>query len=231
MEVKLISTIKDWALEDRPREKFILMGKNAVTDAELIAILLGFGYKDVSAVELAKIILANADNDLHQLSKKTVKELMQLKGVGEAKAITIAASLELGRRRKEAERVRNPQIKSSSDIYKLYNHLFADLPYEEFRAVYLNQANRVICQELIGRGGVAGTVADPKIIFNYALAHLASAIVVMHNHPSGNSKPSNADLQLTSKIKSAATFFDMRLVDHLIFFDGGFTSFADEGLI
>lgn len=222
------SNIKDLALEDRPREKFLYKGKDAVSNAELLAILLGSGYRNVSAVDLARKILQKANNDLFQLSRFSIRELMKEKGIGEAKAITIAASLELGRRRKAQERIEKPKITSSRDVYELFRSFFEDLPHEEFRIAILNQANKVIGNELISRGGIAGTVADPRIILKTALEHQAASIILMHNHPSGNLSPSQADLDLTQKIKMACGYIDVQLLDHLIFTDDNYCSLADD---
>ncbi len=226
-----MSKIQDLSEEDRPREKFLQKGKHTLTDAELLAILLGSGYKNVSAVDLARLILQKANNDLHQLGRLSAQELTKIKGIGQAKALTIAACLELGRRRKEQERTQQTQIKCSNDIFEYARHAFQDLTHEEFRILLLNQANKVIQNELISKGGVAGTVADPRIILKNAILYQASALILMHNHPSGNLKPSEADQQLTTRIKLACALFDVRLLDHVIFADEKYFSFADEGLI
>lgn len=178
--------IKSWAEEDRPREKLSLKGKGALSDAELIAILIGSGNKEDTAVELSKKILASINNDLNQLGKLTINDLMQFNGIGEAKAISIIAALELGRRRKEAVSEKKPIINSSQKAYQSMSAILSDLPHEEFWAVYLNRRNELIKKVFISKGGVAGTVADTKIIFKHALELLASAIILFHNHPSGN---------------------------------------------
>jgi DNA repair protein RadC len=224
-------SIKEWAEEDRPREKLLLKGKNALSDAELIAILLGSGTVSVSAVELAKQILSDVGNDLHELAKLSIKDLQKFKGIGEAKAITIVSALEIGRRRKEAEPTKRIKITSSEDVYELMKAQLLDLYYEEFWVVLLNKGNVVMRKERISTGGVSGTVADPKIIFKLALEELASGIILVHNHPSGNLQPSQPDRDITRKMSEGAKMLDMQVLDHLIFTDNGFYSFADEGLV
>lgn len=224
-------SIKSWAEEDRPREKLLLKGRAALTDAELMAILLGSGTQKLSAVDVAKLILAAAGNDLNELARLSVKELMRHKGIGEAKAITIVAALELGRRRKETAAAARVTITCSTDIYNLIRPHLQDLPHEEFWVIMLNRANVVMRQEKISSGGVAGTVADPKMIFQQALEKLASSIILVHNHPSGNRQPSAADILLTKKLKEAGNFLDLPVLDHLIYTDRGYYSFADEGIL
>lgn len=223
--------ILSWAEEDRPREKLLLKGKAALTDAELIAILIGSGTRDLSAVDLSKIILQKANNNLNELAKLSIKDLMKIKGIGEAKAISIAAALELGRRRKESEVVRRPRISSSLDAYEQIQPYLLDLPHEEFWLLLLNRANEVIRPVQVSQGGVSGTVADPKIIFKLAIECLASAIILVHNHPSGNLKPSEADKDLTRRLASAGKLLEIPILDHLIFTDASYLSFADEGLM
>ena len=222
--------IKTWAEEDRPREKLLLRGKSHLTDVELIAILLGSGSKSLSAVDLAKQVLQRMDNNINQLAKCSVQELMKFKGIGEAKAITIVSALELGRRRK-TDNNSSIQISSSSDIYNNVKHLLQDLDHEQFWIILLSRRNSIIKPIQISSGGVSGTVADPKIIYKVALEHLASSIVLVHNHPSGNLKPSQADIALTQKLKSAGAFLDLPVLDHIIFTDNGYFSFADEGIL
>lgn len=224
-------TIKSWAEEDRPREKLLLKGRHTLTDAELIAILIGSGTKKESAVELSRKILSRFENNLNVIAKLSVQDLMKFKGIGEAKAISIVAALELGRRRKETEIIKREKVVSSKDIFQILHHLFIDLPHEEFHVILLNRSNTVIKTEFISRGGVGGTVVDPKLIFKIALAHLASSIVLCHNHPSGNLKPSHEDIQLTQKLKEAGRLLDIQVLDHVIFSDAGYYSFADEGTI
>ncbi len=223
--------IKSWAEEDRPREKLILKGRNALSDAELIAILIGSGNKEDTAVELSKKILSSINNDLNQLGKLSVNDLTQFNGIGEAKAISIIAALELGRRRKTTSSDKKPIIQSSKDAFEVINSVLSDLTHEEFWVIYLNRRNEVIKKEFISKGGVSGTVADIKIIFKIALETLSSAIVLCHNHPSGNLKPSQADIQLTKKIKETGNIMDILVVDHLIIGEKNYFSFADEGIL
>lgn len=224
-------SIKSWAEEDRPREKLMQKGRAALSDAELLAILLGSGTAKLSAVDVAKLVLKVAGNDLNALARFSLKELMRQKGIGEAKAITIMAALELGRRRKEADAAARTTITSSRDIYYLIRPHLQDLPHEEFWVILLNRANVVMRSVSISRGGVAGTVADPKLIFKEALEQLASSIILVHNHPSGNRNPSAADIGLTRKLKEGGLLLDLPVLDHLIYTDHGYFSFADEGLL
>ncbi len=223
--------IRSWAEEDRPREKLQLKGKAALSDAELMGILIGSGTRSLTAVDVCKIILQANQNNLNELARLSVKELMKFKGIGEAKAITIVAALELGRRRKEAEPTKRPKITSSADAYAAIKPELWDKQVEEFWLLILNRANQIIRKSQISSGGVAGTVADPKVIFKEALEHLASGIILIHNHPSGNLKPSQADIQLTKKLKEAGGFLDLPILDHLIFTDQSYYSFADEGML
>lgn len=223
--------ILSWAEEDRPREKLLLKGKGALSDAELIAILIGSGTRELSAVDLSKIILQKASNNLNELAKLSLKDLMKIKGIGEAKAISIAAALELGRRRKDSEVVRRPKITSSKDAYEQIRSYLMDLPHEEFWVLLLTRSNEVIRPVQISQGGISGTVADPKIIFKSALEHLASSMILAHNHPSGNLKPSEADKELTRRLVSSGKLLDIPILDHLIISEFGYLSFADEGLL
>lgn len=223
--------IKSWSPEDRPREKLILKGKSALSDAELLAILLGSGTKTMSAVDLGKKILQKAGNNLHRLAQLTLKDLIKLKGIGEAKAITIVAALELGRRRKELEPEEKPKIGGSIDAFELLKSDLLDIPHEEFWVILLNRANRVVKKYQISQGGVAGTVADPKIIFKAALEELASGIILAHNHPSGNLTASQADVDLTKKLAAGGRLLEIQVLDHLIIAGQKYFSFADEGLI
>ncbi|MDQ3047429.1 MAG: DNA repair protein RadC [Bacteroidota bacterium] len=223
--------IKAWAEEDRPREKLILKGRHVLSEAELIAILIGSGSRSETAVELSKRILSSSGNNLNELSKLNVKELTKFKGIGEAKAISIVAALELGRRRKETERLKKDKIIASSDAYEIMKPLMLDLPHEEFWLLMLSRANEVIRKEQISKGGVAGTVVDTKIIFKAAIETYASSIIICHNHPSGNLKPSDADIRLTKNIKEAGKVMEIPLLDHIIFTDNGYYSFGDEGLL
>lgn len=223
--------IKSWAEEDRPREKLMQKGRAALSDAELIAILLGSGTTKLTAVDVGMLLLQAVDNDLNELARLSLKQLCRHPGVGPAKAIAVMAALELGRRRKESGAGRRVTIASSRDIYHLVRPQLQDLPHEEFWVVLLNRANVVMRQEKISSGGVAGTVADPKLIFKQALENLASSIILVHNHPSGNRQPSPADIALTKKLREAGGFLDLPVLDHLIYTDHGYYSFADEGLL
>ena len=224
-------TIKSWAEEDRPREKLLSQGRRSLTDAELIAILIGSGSRQETAVELSKRILHSFENDLDKLGRLSVKELSKFRGIGEAKAISIISAMELGRRRREAEVPKVSQISCSRDIYNLLHRYFADLNHEEFWIVLLNRANYVLSQHLISKGGQAGTVADPKMIFQAALENHAASIILSHNHPSGNLKPSQADINLTKKLRDAGQLLDISVLDHVIFTNSSYFSFADEGML
>jgi DNA repair protein RadC len=224
--------IKTWSVDDRPREKLLLKGTAALSNSELLAILINNGTKDKSAVDVAKDLLAKADNDLQRIGKLSVKEMlkMKVKGIGPAKAITIAAALELGIRRDTADK-KKEKVTSSKDIA---DFLKAQLQYhtkEVFVVIFLNQANKILHHEIISEGGITGTVADPRIILQKALEHNATSIILSHNHPSGNLKPSRQDELLTDKIKNAAAYFDIRVTDHIIVSSEGYFSFADEGLL
>lgn len=224
-------SISQWAEEDRPREKLMLKGKAALSDAELIAILLGSGTRSMSAVQLGKLILSKVNFNLNELAKLSVKELKTFKGIGEAKAITLISALELGRRRKNADPVKRIRITCSEDIYALMKPNLLDLQHEEFWLILLNRSSQLIKKVPISTGGVSSTVVDPKIIFHAALDSLASQIILVHNHPSGNLNPSDPDLLLTKKLKSAAKLLDISLIEHLIFSDHGYYSFADQGVL
>ncbi len=218
-------------MEDRPREKLLDKGRHILTEAELIAILIGSGSKEETAVELSKRILVNVNNNLNELSKLSVQELMKFKGIGEAKAISIVAALELGRRRKEKDPGEREKITTSKEAYEIMKPLLIDLPHEEFWLIMLNRANFVIKKEQISRGGVAGTVVDTRIVFKTAVDNYASSIIVCHNHPSGNLKPSEADIKITKSIKEAGKIMEIPLLDHLIVTENNYYSFGDEGLI
>lgn len=223
--------IKSWAEEDRPREKFATKGKSSLSDAELIAILLGSGNRDETAVELGKRILNSVEHNLDALGKLDLAQLKKFKGVGEAKAISIAAALELGRRRKSSEIKKRTKINSSQLAYEMVYDVLADLPHEEFWVLLLNRANQLIDKVNISKGGVSGTVADAKLIFKPAIERLASGIIVCHNHPSGNLKASEADLRLTKKVVEAGKTLDIMVLDHLIVGHGNYLSLADQGLM
>jgi DNA repair protein RadC len=224
-------TIKHWQEEDQPREKLAMKGKSVLSTAELIAILIGSGNTESSAVELSKQILASVNYNLAELSKKNIHDLMKFKGIGEAKAISIIAALELGRRRKETEKDEKASIVASRDAYNFMYESLVDLMHEEFWIIFLNRANLVIKKERISAGGISGTVADVRMIFKMAVEILSSGIILVHNHPSGSKEPSATDKQLTQKLKEAGRVLDVPVLDHLIFTDNGYFSFADEGLI
>ena len=224
-------SIKQMAPDDRPREKLLEKGKDVLTNAEILAILIGSGSSDKSAVQLCQEILHSVDNDLNKLARLTVQDLMKFKGIGEAKAISIVAALELGRRRKPQDFNKNAPIKSAHDVYQSVLHLFEDKEHEEFYAVMLSRANKIKSIELISKGGVSGTIADGKIIFKKALEQTASALILCHNHPSGNLSPSQSDIDLTKKMIAFGKFIDLQVLDHLIVTNQGYFSFADEGMM
>jgi DNA repair protein RadC len=224
-------SIHAWAEADRPREKMLLKGHHSLSDAELIAILLGSGSIGESAVGLAQRVLNSVENNLHDLGKRSIKELQRFKGIGEAKAITIAAALELGRRRQISDLRERPRIGSSRDAFNVIAPLLRDLHHEEFWLLLLNKASEVVARERLSTGGPAGTVADIKLTFKIALDARAAAIIAVHNHPSGNLKPSDADINLTKNMREAGKILDLPLLDHLIVSERGYYSFADEGVI
>jgi DNA repair protein RadC len=223
--------IKQLSEEDRPREKLILKGRQALTDAELLAIIIGSGTPKESAVELSKKILSLANNNLFLLGNLTLEDLKKVKGIGEAKAISIAAALEIGRRRKESEPPKKLKIDSSKSAYEYIYQDLSDLPHEEFYVVYLKRSNEVIEKMSLSKGGLAGTVVDVRIILKRAIELQASALVLFHNHPSGNLKPSGADLDITKKIIEAGKFMDISVLDHLIIGHNKYLSLRDENLI
>lgn len=225
------NSIKQWAKDDRPREKLLLKGPESLSDSELLAILIHNGTKEKTAVDLAKEVLKLGKNNLSELGKITLKELMKIKGVGPAKAITIAAALELGRRRQSSEPFTKTAISSSNEIALFLQSRLKDYTREVFGVFFLNRANKLNHFEIISEGGITGTVADPRIILKKALEENAVSIILCHNHPSGSLKPSRADEELTSKIKEAAKYLDISVLDHIIVSDSGYFSFADEGLL
>ena len=231
MEENTGFTLKQLAEEDRPREKLQLKGRQSLTNAELLAILIGSGNAKETAVELSQRILLHYRNNLDVLGRLTIDDLLKFNGIGPAKAITIIAALELGRRRNLAEAEQKVQIKSSRDIYEVMYPLIADLPNEEFWVLHLNKANRIIDKERISIGGIGGTVVDVKIILKSALQKLASSMILVHNHPSGNLTPSDADLSITKKLRDAATYLEIMVLDHVIIGDKNYYSFADNGNI
>tara|TARA_B110000967_G_scaffold80448_1_gene83181 strand:- start:2033 stop:2737 length:705 start_codon:yes stop_codon:yes gene_type:complete len=224
-------SIKNWSEEDQPREKLMKLGRQLLSDAELLAILIGSGSRSESAIELCKRILHQSDNNINQLAKLSVNDLMKFKGIGEAKAISIIAALEIGRRRKSEAVIVKTSITSSTHLYEYIKPVLEDLPHEEFWIVLLSRANKIIDKQLIGRGGISETTADIKLIFKKSIESLASGIILAHNHPSGNLKPSQSDINLTNKIIEASKLMDIKVLDHLIIGDGNYYSFADEGII
>jgi len=228
---KQSTSIKNWAVDDRPREKLLSKGASALSDSELLAILINNGYKEKSAVEIAKEILKLGSNNLNELGKLSLKDFEKVKGIGSAKAITIAAALELGRRRHAAAALEKVVIKTSTDIAQYLRTMIKDFSYEVFAVLFLNKANKINHFEIISRGGLTGTVADPRIILRIALEKEATSIILCHNHPSGNLKPSRADEELTQKINIAARYLDILVMDHVIVSEDGYFSFADGGLL
>lgn len=223
--------IKQWAVEDRPREKLLLKGENALSEAELLAILISTGTKNETAVDLAKKILHSVNNNLNDLGKLSIKDFKKFNGIGEAKAVTIVSALELGRRRNEIEGATKEKINTSGDAFEIFHPILADLKHEEFWILLLNRANKVIKKQRISTGGISATIADIKMIFKSAVDNLASSIILCHNHPSGNLQPSGADIELTKKCKDAGILMDIALLDHLIVVDKSYFSFADESMI
>jgi len=225
-------SIKQWAEEDRPREKMMQKGIHSLSDAELIAILIGSGNKDETAVELSKRILGKASHNLNELGKFSILDLQKnFKGIGQAKAITIVAALELGRRRKSSESIEKPQIRCSQDIFNQFHPMLEDLPHEEFWILILNRANKVLEQVKISQGGISGTVVDTRVILKTAIDKLATSIAICHNHPSGNKTPSDSDIQITRKIKTACLAVEITVLDHVIVAGKNYYSFADEGIL
>jgi DNA repair protein RadC len=224
-------SIKSWAEIDRPREKLRLKGKQSLSDAELIAILLGSGNRTQSAVELAQHILHASDNNLVKISRQSITDLIKFKGIGEAKAVSVIAALELGRRRQAEGPLDRIKIRSSQDAFNIFNPILSDLPYEEFWVVLLNQNNRVLSRHLIGRGGISGTAADIRLIFKTAIEHFATGIIICHNHPSGSVNPSQQDKKLTHQILESGKILTISLLDHIIIGDKGYFSFADSGIL
>jgi DNA repair protein RadC len=230
MENSSIS-IKNWSEYDQPREKLMLKGKSVLSDAELIAILIGSGSRNESAVELSKKILASVGNNLNELGKLNLSQLCNFKGIGEAKAISIIAAMELARRRRSEEVVELTKVTSSKIIFEIMQPIIGELPHEEFWVLYLNNANKVIAKNQLSKGGMTGTVVDVRIIFKSALESGAVGIVLCHNHPSGNLKPSEADKEITKKVKTAGKSLDIIVLDHIIVTQNGYYSFADEGIL
>jgi DNA repair protein RadC len=223
--------ISDWAAEDRPREKLLQKGTSSLTDAELLAILINSGTKKKSAVDLGRELLGSVNNNLNCLGKLTIADLKKLNGIGTARAVTIAAALELGRRRKLADIPEIPQIKCSRDVADIFQPLLSDLAHEEFWILFLNRSNKVINRYKLSQGGLSGTVTDVRMVMKKAIENLASGIIVCHNHPSGNNNPSESDTRITQKIKEAGNLMDIQLLDHLIITEKDYYSFADNGMI
>ena len=229
--IKTSRSIAQWAEEDRPREKLLLKGRAALSDAELIAILISSGSDEESAVDLARRILSASQNNLLELSKCSVNDLKKFRGIGEAKAISIIAALELGKRRQRSSAMEKPIILTSQKAYDYIQASLSDLAHEEFVVLYLNKAMKVITHETLSRGGISGTVADVKIIIKSAIEKLATYIIVAHNHPSGNLKPSHQDIEMTKKLQQACQLVDININDHLIIGENDYYSFADNGMM
>lgn len=223
--------IRDLAVEDRPREKLLRQGMGSLSNTELIAILIGTGIRKQSALDLARLMLQQAGNDLHNLGRTSLAEMEKINGIGPAKAIRIQACFELSRRRKSTTPAVKPKIKCSQDAWKLLEGVLSDLQHEEFWILLLNRSNQIIDQVRISQGGISGTVTDVRLILNAAVEKLASGIILAHNHPSGNLSPSDADIKITKKIKEAALLLDLSLLDHLIISDQGYMSFSDDNLM
>jgi DNA repair protein RadC len=223
--------IKEWALEDRPREKLMTKGISSLSSAELLAIIIGSGTRSDTAVELSKKLLNLVGNNLHELGKLDLTNLKKIHGIGPAKAMAIIACFELGKRRNSSSRLPDIKISGSKDVFDLFQPFLGDLPHEEFWILLLNRANRVIDKIRISQGGISGTIIDTRIILKNAVDRLASTIILCHNHPSGNLKPSDADIRITSKMKESSQLMDINLIDHIIIADNTYFSFADEGII
>jgi DNA repair protein RadC len=224
-------SIKDWSDDDKPREKLVQKGRAALSNAELIAILIGSGTKNETAVALSKRILSSANNNLNELGRVSIKKLMKFKGIGEAKAVSIAAAMEIGRRRQNEKAVLKAQISGSKAVFNLLQPLIADLPHEEFWIVYLNNSNKVIHKAQLSKGGITGTLVDIRLVMKQALEFGAVSLVLAHNHPSGTLKPSEADKKITKKLQKASEALDIRVLDHVIITQNNYYSFADNNLI
>ena len=230
-ENKTTFSIKNWSEDDRPREKLLQKGKNTLSNAELIAILIGSGNREESAVGLSKRILNSVESNLNKLGKLSVSELMEFKGIGEAKAVTIIAALELGRRRREELALKKKKITSSSSVFELMQPTIGELPHEEFWIIYLNNSNKVIQKSQLSKGGITGTLVDVRLVFKTALQLGAVGLILTHNHPSGTLKPSQADKNITQKLKKAGESLDIKVLDHIIITEKTYFSFADENLL
>lgn len=223
--------ITDWAVEDRPREKLIRKGISTLSDAELLAILISSGTRKKSAVDLGRELLCSVNNNLNSLGKLSVSDLLKIRGIGPARAVTISAALELGRRRNLAEKPDVFHIKCSKDVAEIFQPILSDLSHEEFWVLFLNRSNKIIDRMKLSQGGISGTVTDVRIVMKKAVECLASGIIVCHNHPSGNLNPSESDTRITQKIKEAGNLLDVQLLDHLIISEKDYYSFADNGLL
>lgn len=223
-------SIKNWAEDDKPREKLMLKGKTALSDAELIAILIGSGSRNESAVGLSQRILSSVDNNLNALGKLSLKQLMEFKGIGEAKAVTIVAALELGRRRREEKTPELHKITSSKVVFEIMQPIIGELPHEEFWVLYLNNSNKILHKSQLSKGGITGTIVDVRLIFKTALEHHAISVILTHNHPSGKLQASDADRDITKKLKIAGEQLDIKVLDHVIITEKGYLSFQDEGI-
>ena len=224
-------TIKSWALDDRPREKLLSKGKNALSDAELIAILIGSGNRNESAVALSKRILQSVNGNINELSKLSVEKLCSFKGIGEAKAITIITALELAKRKQLEATLTKPKITSSKSVFNVMQPIIGDLPHEEFWVLYLNNSNKVLAKNQISKGGLTSTIVDVRLVLKKALELACIGLIVCHNHPSGKLMPSEFDKNLTEKLKLASATLDIKLLDHLIITEKDYFSFADEGIL
>lgn len=226
----MYTPINQWAEDDRPREKLLLKGKSVLSDSELLAILIGSGSRNESAVQLCQRILKSVDANLNQLGKLSISQLVQFKGIGEAKAISIIAALELGRRRREEDVIERKKITSSKAVFDIMQPIIGELPHEEFWVLYLNNSNKVIHKNQISKGGITGTVVDTRIVFKTAFENHATSIILCHNHPSGKLEPSEPDKQITKKIKTAGDVVDVKVLDHIIVTEKSYFSFQDTGI-
>lgn len=224
-------SIKNWSQDDQPREKLLYKGKAALSDAELVAILIGSGNRNESAVALCKRILASVNNNLNQLGKQSIKQLTNFNGIGEAKAISIIAALELGRRRRTEEALEKKKITSSQSVFELMQPVIGDLEHEEFWIIYLNNSNKVLQKNQLSKGGITGTLVDVRLVLKSALEVGATGLILAHNHPSGTLNPSQADKHITHKLKKAAESLDIKVLDHLIITEKAYFSFADKSLL
>ena len=223
--------IKNWALEERPREKLLCRGTSSLSDAELVAILIGSGNSGETAVELSRRILEKVKNNLIELGKLNADNLMEFRGIGEAKAISIIAAMELGRRRDHSSALEMDKIGGSNDVALFLRPLIGDIPHEEFWVLFLNRQNKIIDKQRLSQGGMTGTVIDVRLVIKMALEKHATSLIIAHNHPSGNLEASDADRKITRQLKDAAAIMDIPIIDHLIITREGYFSFADEGLL